>query len=782
MFANTRPFGAQCLRLPCRAAMHGGLAVTIIDPGAVRSTALVAASEGAAPLYGALDGMEINPKQIFRAIRRHILIIVLIPAVAMLAGAIITARTPPEYQAVATLQIEDRASKVLSTDDTQPAAQAQDSDRFLQTQIGLLTSKALAGQVVDRLALAADDRALVRLGMPAAAAAGLKTTGARREALVATLRAGLSVTLPRNSRIAQVAFKGRDAELSALIANAYVRNFIIYNLERRFQDSSYARSFLSEQLGQSKERLEASERALVAYATRSRLVESAPAAGAAPADIRTSTSANLSDLTTTLSSAEAARIEAEQRWSLAQRTPLMSLPEVLQSSAIQDLVERRAVARAEFEQERERRKPDFPTMQQASAQIEELNAQISGIATSIRDSLQNRYIVAAQNESALRARIEQLKSNKLAEDDLSIEYNILRREVDTNRTMHDGLLQRYKEVSAAAGVTANNITPVDTAELPTIPVSPKLKMNLASAGLLGALIALMVVFIREKFTDRIHTVEDVPTKLGVRHLGVLPRVPSGSTWVRELEDPKSPLSESTASIRAFLDHLVRSPACTSVLVTSSGPGESRLAFANGLARSFAKTGKRVLLIDTDLRAPSLHGTLKLDNIAGLSTILSGEDSPTTAIQLEVRPNLDFLSAGAASHDPAGLLSGPQFHDMLRRFAGQYGVLVLHAPPVDEQLADALLVAGSTSATILMVDADASATEEVKTSILRLRAVGASVTGAVLSRLATTSLASYAAAHAPRRLRAIASRRGRMSTSLLNRLVPMARRRRSTGAQ
>jgi len=734
LFAIAYVSAIQSRSLACCTLLRRDI-VNNLDPNPIRSNAVVAAS---APNVAQIEGMELDPKRIWQAIRRRLLIVLLIPALAMVISGLVTALTPRQYQAVATLQIEEKSSRVLSTDDTQPAAVAQDADRFLQTQLGLLNSKALAGQVVDSLGLAKDDRALRRLGMPASAAARLTTQDARRDALVGMVREGLTITLPRDSRIAQIAVKGRDPQLCARIANGYVRTFIYFNLQRRFQDSSYALAFLRDQLARAKQRLEESERAKVAYATQSRLVEAGrPGVGqdSRAGDISTSTREQIVNLTTALSAAQAVRIQAEQQWVSAQHTPLMSLPEVLQSSAIQALMEQKAVAEANYRKERERRKADFPAMQQASAQIRELDAQMAGIGNSIRQGFRSRYDVAAKNEQAIKAQLEQLKSTALDEEGLSIEYNILSREVDTNRTMYDGLLQRYKELSAASGVTANNITAVDAAEIPSNPVSPNLKLNLASAGLLGGLLALSLVFIREKFADKIHTAEDVPLKLGVRCLGALPSLAAGPKLVRALEDPRSALSEATVSVRALLEYLVVSEGCTSIVVTSSHPSESRLAFANGLARDFARTGRRVLLVDADLRKPSLHGMLRRSNHTGLSQVLAGECEPASAVLEGIVPGLDFLAAGPAPANPTELLSSRRVLKLLEDFGEHYGVVVFNTPPAAD-VADAFLIAGFVDATIVTVDANVTDTEAARTTIDRLAEVGACIAGVVLSRISS----------------------------------------------
>lgn len=696
----------------------------------IDSTAIVPGMVSNETRPASLEGVELDFQSLWATIYNNLVIIIIVPLIAVVIGATITAFTPRQYQAIATVQIEQQTSKVLSNGDTSATAATADSERFLQTQLGLLNSKALAGQVVDSLGLAKSDDALERLGLPEKQLRGMANQTDRRAALVAVLRSALGVTLPRDSRIAQVTITCRDAELCAKITNAYVSEFIVYNLQQKYQESSYALRFLREQLQDSKNRLQDSERSAVAYARQQRLVDTGASPGA-DRDIASPTVANLIELNTALAAAQTATIESGQRWNEARSTPVLNQPEVLQSPSVQALIERRALAQVDYQRERQRHKPSYPTMEQAASQIASLDDEINKIGLATRSGLKNRYDVAQRNERQLSAKINDLKSRTLSERDTSIGYNILRREVDTNRTMYDGLLQRYKEVSAASGVTAKNISAVDQAEVPSNPITPKLRMNLLTAGILGLMLALLIVVLREKYFDAIRSPAELQRKLATPLLGVFPRATSKGGPIEALALPRSALSEAAVSIASALVSAMPNGLPGAIAITSSKAGEGKSSFAYGVARAMARSGRRVLLIDADLRRPSLHTLLGFENDKGLSTILSQQMLLAHAIQPTVIDSLSVVLSGPTPANPAELLAGPRLRALLTEAHHHADVMIVDSPPV-LQLADALLIGAAVDVCVLLVDAQSANARPARTSLRRLRQGGVNVIGSVLS--------------------------------------------------
>ena len=674
-------------------------------------------------------GLEI--RAIWSAVYRNWLLIAATVALALAGGLATILLTSPTYRARATIQVDQQLVKLIGTEDAEPAPSAQEADRFLQTQVDILKSRTMASAVADRLRLDRDDQFLKENGLDGAALAGRDV--AAREELIEAVQERLGVSLPRNSRVVSINFESRSAPLAAKVANSFAETFIADNLQRRFETSSYSRAFLQKQLAATKMRLEDSERALIEYARGAQLIDTSAAASTAGDDKapRSLTTSNLVQLNAAYSLARSARVQAQQRWQQAQATPLMSLPEVLSNQAIQELTERRAELEAGYQQERQRRKPDHPSVQQAAANLRELNRQIATLAGSIRTSLRDNYLVAQRQERALQNNVVELKGETLAEQGRGVRYNILKREVDTNRELYDGLLQRYKEISAQAGATNNNISIIDRAHAPVEPVAPKPMLNMALAGSGGLLLALMLIFAREKLDDAVRGPDDVERKLDVALLGTVPMLKATDLHA-ELGDPKSGISEAHHALRTSLELSSGRGMPFSLLLTSSGQGEGKSTTAFALAREFAASGRRVLLIDADLRKPSLHRLTTLPNMAGLANLLARQKALADVVLPGEENGFDFIPSGPLPPNPAELFAGPTLGELLGSLRDRYDLLIIDGPPV-LGLADAPRLGAIADAAVFIVAANSTNCAHARSALKRLTAARTNLLGAILTK-------------------------------------------------
>ncbi len=408
----------------------------------------------------------------------------------------------------------------------------------------------------------------------------------------------------------------------------------------------------------------------------------------------------------------------------------MNLPEVLSNPAIQQMTQHRAELQSEYQQELQHRKADHPAVQQAAAAIAELDRQISSLAGSIRNSIRNQYQTAAKQESELQALVGKLKGATLAEQQLGIKYNILKREVDTNRELYNGLLQRYKEVSAESGVTSNNISIVDRAEPPLLPVSPRPLLYMALAGLIGLVIAALTVAGLEIFRDGIRTPDEVEDRLGVPLLGHTPLLASGANAATELLDRSSQVSEAYQTVRTSIELSTETGAPSTLVVTSSRPGEGKSTTALAMARDAALNGRKVLLVDADMRRPSLYRLLNVPNQPGLSTFLTQQMPVESVIRGTDTPGLSFMAAGPRPPSPAELLSGNGMRTLLAYLSAEYEQIIIDCPPV-LGLADAPRLAALVEATVMVVEANRSQRGAIDAALRRLAAARARVIGAVL---------------------------------------------------
>lgn len=430
------------------------------------------------------------------ALLRSWLLIVTITALVVLAALVLSLLSTSQYRATTTLQIEREAMKVVEMGDLIPNESPLDRD-FYQTQYELLVSRSLARRVIAKVDLA--NHPAYRKEVQAAAeklgpvAPGQAATAARAAAIGRALTdrvlASLAVEPVRNSRLVKVHFDSPDPDLSARVANAYASEFIASGLEHRLQASSFATEYLSNRLAQLKQRLEDSEKNFVAFAGQEKIVSVGEDKPSLPAQ-------NLAELNALLASAQDARIESEAAWRQARNSSGLALPQVVSSPLIQNLMQTRAQLSAEYQQKLSTLKPDYPDVVRLNGQIAEVSQQIDFQVANIRKSIKAQYDTASTQEQMLEMRIEQLKGDELDLQDRSIRYNMLKREVDTNRQLYDGLLQRFKEIGVAGNVGANNITVVDPADVPGKPHSPRLAFNLALAAIFGLFAGVLAALLR----------------------------------------------------------------------------------------------------------------------------------------------------------------------------------------------------------------------------------------------------------------------------------------------
>lgn len=658
---------------------------------------------------------------------------------AIVLGVAATLLMTPIYRSSVTLQIDREAARILNMDEVQPQEAMIQGEEFFQTQYGLLRSRSLAERVADSLGLASSDAFLEAMGAspPEPAGSAAEQAARRREAVLSVLNANLSVSPVRGSRLVTVSFQSPDPQLAARVANSFGENFIQSNLDRKYESSSYARQFLEERIAQTKARLEDSERALVAYAENQQIINIREA-DTPSGEAQTLAGMNLSSLNSALAEARADRIAAEAKWRQASSAALMTLPEVLQNPAIQRLTEERARVQAEYEEKSQVFQPAFPEMARLRARLDELDAQIQTIATGIRNSIRGQYTVAATQERELRSQVEGLKSDVLDLRDRSVQYNILLREVDTSRTLYDGLLQRYKEVGITGNVAANNISIVDRAIPADQPSEPRLLVNLALAILLGLGLGVLAAFIMEALDETLATPEDVESKLGLPLLAVIPLLEKGVTPQEALQDVRSNFSEAYYSLRTALQFSTPNGAPANLLVTSSRPAEGKSTTAYATAVNLARLGRRVLLADGDLRNPSMHRVVGVENDAGMSNLLSGGAELGSLVKPTGQDGLDFIPCGPLPPNPAELWGGDRLKRVLEEAAGVYDHVVIDGPPV-LGFADAPLLASAVGGTVFVLEAKGTRRAQARGALRRLAVGNGHILGAVLSKFNTKTV-------------------------------------------
>jgi capsular exopolysaccharide synthesis family protein len=425
--------------------------------------------------------------------------------------------------------------------------------------------------------------------------------------------------------------------------------------------------------------------------------------------------------------ARSERITAEQRWQAAMRTPLMSLPEVLSNPTIQQLTQKAAEAQAAYQQQRSSRLDTHPTVLAAAAHLEEINRQIATLATSIRNSIRDRYEVSRRQEADFARNVQRLKGQTLADQGKGVRYSQLKREADSNRQLFTGLSERFNQLTTTAGLVANEIAVVDLANPPRNATSPQPILSSAIGAAIALLLALAYTVIAALRDEHVRSPESIGSNLQLRVLGVLPRVKNPP---EALADPSSPLSEAHYSLRASLEGIT--PRASSILFTSSTMGEGKSTAAFGVARDFALSGKRTLLIDGDMRKPTIQNYVGMDSPLGLSTLLADLCTDEAATLQTDIPDLSVILAGPMPPSPAALLSNARFTALIKRLSRRFKIIVIDAPPI-MGLADTPRMAAAARQTVLVVESDRARLPDVRGALQRLVDARANVVGAVLTK-------------------------------------------------
>jgi succinoglycan biosynthesis transport protein ExoP len=679
-------------------------------------------------------------RQYLRIALRWRYVILGVTAACVLIGLVATLLMTPKYTATTTVEIAREAGKVTDIQGVERENSTFDQE-FYQTQYGLLESRALSERVAAQLRVVDDPKFFAMMKFERVTPAFRLTNGhypaagraERQKVAGELLLKKLAIRPTRLSRLVDIEFTSPDAVFSSRTANAWAENFIQTNLERKSQATSYGRNLLQRQLAQQKERLDESQRQLVAYASAQQIIN-LPAQGAGSTGTvtveRSIVADDLAALNAVLAQATAERIQAQAAAEQGGRAGASS--EALRNIAINSLRQRRAELAADYQRLMVQFEPGYPAAQAVQSQIDQLDRSIAREESRVSGSRQAEYRQAQQRENALQARVNQLKASYLDTRRRSIQYNIYQQEVDTNRALYDGLLQRYKEIGVAGGVGVNNVSIVDLADVPEKPSSPRLILNLALALIAGLSIGALAALALEQMDEAIADPAEVNRRLGLPLLGSVPRVDDKTSPRDELLDRKSDLVDAYLAINTNLGFTTEHGVPRSLSVTSTRPAEGKTTTALALATMLARAGKRTILVDGDMRSPSVHHLGGVDHDRGLSNYLAGDEN-LEGLTFQM-PDLDFtaMSAGPIPPNAAELLTGVRLSVLIDRLLQHYDHVVIDSPPV-MGLADAPLIASRVEGVVYAVESHGIRSSLVKTALGRLAAANARISGAVLTK-------------------------------------------------
>ncbi len=676
-----------------------------------------------------------------RILRKRLPTILIVFFILFTAILIATLKQRPVYRAQALLEIQKESPDIPTIKELYELDAV--SDAYLRTQYSILASESLARRAIDQLHLETlhefNSRRWWQLWPET-----------RKPSTTQTFTVG-PVPQVRDSH---------DPELAARVVNTLATDYLDQSLEARWQATQKAAEWLSQQLIGVKATLEKSDDELQTYARRNGLVFLETDKGVS----QNVANDRLQQLQEQLTKAQSERYEKEALYRLVQTGDSGALPGVFDNKLIQDLSERLAELKREHAQLSTTFNPDYPRVKEIQSQIDEIAASLREERQRAADRMVNDYSAAVRRESLVRQALDdqQKQVNLIAEK--SVQYNILKREVDTNKQLYEGLLLQLKEAGVSASLKASNIRLVDSAQPPVKPVKPKPLLNLAVAMFLGLGLGIGAALFQERMDDTLKGDDDVEQLFGLPSLALIPVVPpsngdqhaihrflpqdkafelkgngtgkdSRSCWHRIDRDgaQHGPLVEAFRSLRTSILLSTPDRPPSSLLVTSTQPAEGKTTVACNLAISLGLLGHRVLLLDADLRFPSLHKLFGTSGSPGLVTYLTGQQDWRAVVRPSGSRGLDLLVCGPVPPNPSEMLSSQSMSALIRSASAEYGFIILDSSPM-LALADSRILAPLVNGVLLVVKSGTTPREQFMHAQSGIRSVGGNLIGVVLNNV------------------------------------------------
>jgi polysaccharide biosynthesis transport protein len=717
-----------------------------------------AAVLGGAPRPHVLDYLRILSKRRWTALS---VLLLTIGGVAVYSWTV-----TPVFEARVQLMIEDERPRVVVFKDT--IDQDRDKIDYQQTQIAILQSRGLARRTLDGLSLwkyseltgagrkrtgrwgrlidkagNATDALFASLSKsppatttaaapPAGPATAVVPETPAESRVIDAFLARLSVAAVRNSRLVQVKFRSENPQLAANVANELADAYSKENIEFKSLNSKEAAEWLGSQLDEQRKKVEASQAALQQYRERTDSVSTD--------SHENSVIQKLNDLNTAVTRAKTERILKESAYRRVealqtQQANLDSVPAILENTFVQTLkaqLSEQQRQEAQLRQTLGARHPDMLKLQESiSGTRTRLQAEIAKVV----DGLRHEYLAAAAEEQGLADAVEGQKREALLMRRKQIEYDALEHAAASDRQIFETLLQRTKETGVSGQSVGSNIRVIDTADVPRSPISPRKDRNLLIAVIGGALLALGIAFFVDYLDKTIQTPDELKAQLRLPCLGLVPTTRESVAREELLLSNGVParFKEAFRMIRTNVLFASSRAEIRTVLVTSTGPNEGKTTVATNLAIALAQTRQRVLIVDGDMRRPSVHKVLLEDQAPGLAEVVGGLSLAPGVVRQTSVPFLSMMSAGASPSNPAELLSSPLFKQMLDALSREFAWIIIDSPPV-MAVTDASLIANVVGGVLFVVAAERTMGPNAVNALEQLDAASATCVGAILNRV------------------------------------------------
>ena len=678
-------------------------------------------------------------------LRKHQWLILSFMLAVVTIVAIATFRMQPVYVATARIEMDRENSNILPFQGADSYDFMMDLENYIETQSKILTSETLALQTIRNGGLSARPE-FSSPGGPSEAVALGSLANQKRPPELGEFLASLSVKRVPNSRLMDVSFESTDPQLAAKIVNAHIATYIEQNFRSRYEATTRATTWLADQLSELKVKVQKAEDARIAYERQNQIWTLD--------DKQNITTQRLGDVNKELTEAQSERMKKESLYQFAKAGNLDAVPQVQSNSGLVDLLKKRTEISAQYADALSQYGPNFPKVQRLQAQLKEADDSIEREKKKILDVLESDYQEVRQREVMLTQRLDQQKaeSNQMAEK--LVEYNILKREAEANKSLYDGLMTKLKETAISQGLRSSNIRVVDPAMIPSTPARPAKARNIMLAFLVGLVGGIGLALLREYLDNTVKTPDDVETLARLPSLAVVPQF-AGSNGTAKKQRllqgaaanghdkrielvaqhlPKSQMSEAFRALRTsiLLSQADHPPQV--ILVTSALPREGKTTAAANLAVTLAQLGDRTVLVDADLRKPGVGRLLNLGSgkYAGLSSYLAGVSSlDLVTIPHPTIPNLAAIPTGPLPPNPADLLSSHKFADAITELRTKFKFIVIDSPPV-MAATDAVIVSVQTDGVLLVVRSGETPKEAFTRTRDLLNSVKCRILGVVLN--------------------------------------------------
>ena len=696
-----------------------------------------------------LAAEEIDLRQYWATIVRHKNSIIGLALVVTLATALVVFSIQPVYRATATLLIEPQQGNLLSIEEVYGLDTSK--TEYYQTQFEILKSRQLAKRVIEKLNLKThpDFDPDQQQGFTVSWRAMLPflpddaeevTEAEKMQALIDTFVEKTSIEPIRKTHLVKLSFESHDADLAADAANSLADAYIESHLEARVEITKKATSWLTTRIGTLKENVTESERRLQAFREQESLIDLE--------GVRTLVAKELNELTSNLVAARQKRVQAENILSeIKSSTNLDTVPTVLNHPTIQPLAHARGVAETKIAELSNRYGPEHPKMLAAKSELVTSQSSINKQVRNVISSIRKEFELARKNEQVLTRDLEKVKKEVQTINRKEYHLRELEREAAANQKLYDAFFTRFQETNATQDLEPVNARLTDIAVAPRKAAKPKKALSVAIAFVVATILGTLIAFLLEHLNNTIRRIDDVEDRLATSLLGVVAKVnlPQGVKDFKPQEifekDEFNNAAESIRTIRTGLMLSGLDSAHKVTLITSSVPNEGKTTLSSSLAISLGQMEK-VLLIDADMRRPSIGKTFNMDTRApGLSNLVAGTETPEQCIHTMKDLGIDILPAGIIPPNPLELLSSEHFADTLRKLEDRYDRIVIDSPPV-QAVSDSLVLATYANTVVYVVKADSTPYPVAKQGIGRLRSTNVDITGVVLNQLDAEKTEGY----------------------------------------